>query len=125
MAGVGRAVEVLPPSQRPLLFFDDQRAMARQHEKPFLHALRVVERVRVARPEDADVDADVAERMLPRLEPIRRAVFSSFSHGARVPEVEDEPTVRGDAPAVGVSTELASFTAIPSLLFAGYRFPTV
>src|SRR5918994_437596 len=64
MGGVGRAVEVVPLPQRALLFFDDQSAFARQHEKPLLRALRVVEGVRLTRPEDADADADVAERML-------------------------------------------------------------
>jgi len=39
------------------------------------------------------VDACVAERVLPRLEWIRRAALLFVSHGQRVTEVEDKPVV--------------------------------
>src|SRR5262249_4430707 len=100
VAGTGRAVEVVPLPQRTLLLLDDQRALARQHEKSLLRALRVVERVRAARPDDADVDADVGGRVLSRLDRVRRAALLVVAYRERVRQVEDEPALRRDVAAV-------------------------
>jgi len=74
VARLGRAVEVVPSPKGTLLLLDEQRALAREHEEPFLHAFRVVERIRIARREDADSYADVAERVLPRLISVDKSV---------------------------------------------------
>ena len=98
--GAGGAVEVVPLLERPLLVLDDQQALAREHEEALLRVLGVIERVRVTGPEDADPDADVRERMVARLERIRRASLLLVPHRERVGEVEDEPAVRPDVTAV-------------------------
>jgi hypothetical protein len=72
-----------------------------KHEESFLHALRVVERVRIARPEDADVDAEITERRLPRLERVQRAALLLVAYRERVREVVHEPALRRDVAAVG------------------------
>src|SRR4029453_11228304 len=51
----GRYMYEVPRLQRPLLAVDEQRALPGQHEEVLLHCLRVVEAVRLARLEDADV----------------------------------------------------------------------
>jgi hypothetical protein len=64
-----------------------------EHEEAFLCVLVVVERVRIAGPQDAHVDAEVAERRLPRLERVEGASLLE-ADGERVLEVVDEPTLR-------------------------------
>jgi hypothetical protein len=109
-------MEVVPLSRRPLLFFDDQRALAGQHEETLLDAFRVVERVRVTGPGDTDVDADVVERLLPRLERILRGAFRLVADGERVPEVEHEPAEPSEVMwrPYCVASELASFPGMRS-----------
>ena len=100
MAGAGRAVEVVPPAQPPLLLLDDEQALAGEHEEPLLRVLVVIERVRIAGPQDAHVDADVAERRFPWLERVERASLLK-AHGERLLEIVDEPALRRDVAAVG------------------------
>ena len=93
VAGLGRAVEVVPHPQRSFLLLDDQRALAGEHEEPLLGTFRVIERVRLSRPEDGAPDTDVPERRVARLERIRGAALLLVAHGERVPEVEhDQPS---------------------------------
>ena len=68
MLRAGGAVEEVPGLQQPLLAVDEQLALPREHEERFLLRLRVVEAVRLARAEDADVDADLSERVVVALE---------------------------------------------------------
>jgi len=55
--------------------------------------------VRVARPEDTQVDAEVLELMLLRRDRVRHSALLLVPHRERVTEVEDEPTGGGDVPA--------------------------
>src|SRR5438067_7475093 len=93
-------MEVVPLPQPALFLLDDQYALARQHEEALLRRLGVVERVRVARPEDAEVDAHVLERVLPRLDWIARAALLRVANRQRVFEVEHEPALGSDVAAV-------------------------
>jgi len=77
--------------QEAFLVLSGECTLIVEEEEPFLHALRVVESVRLARREDGDADADVGEGMLPRLERVRRAALLLVFHGERVREVEHEP----------------------------------
>ena len=65
VSSVGRAMEEVPLPKRPFFLFDDERALAREDEESFLSALRVVESARLPRPDDMDVDSEVAEPRLP------------------------------------------------------------
>jgi hypothetical protein len=76
MCWVSGAVEVIPLPQRPFFVFDNQRALARENEEPFLSAVGVVEGVRLAMGDDADVDAEVAEPHLLWLERVQPPPFS-------------------------------------------------
>jgi hypothetical protein len=117
LARTGWTVEVVPLPQRPFVLLHDERALAREHEKPFLHAFGVVERVRFARREDGNPDTDIAKRGLPWLERVRRTALLIVAHRERVRDVEDEPAVGCDVAAVRVSSELASFTGIGPSVF--------
>src|SRR5262245_40004598 len=100
VARARRAMEVVPLPQRSLLLLDDQRAIAGEHEEPLLDALRVVERVRLARREDANMDAEVGEGELPRLEGVDDAALLLVANGERFGDVHDEPSLRRDVAAV-------------------------
>ena len=83
-------MEVVPSPEPPFLLLDDQHALPRQHEEPLLRVLRVVERARIALPQNADVDADVSERRFTRLERVERsASFGADCEGLL--EVVHEP----------------------------------
>ena len=60
VAGAGRTMEIVPLAEGPLLLLYDEEALAGEHEEPLLRVLVVIERVRIAGPQDAHVDADVA-----------------------------------------------------------------
>jgi hypothetical protein len=78
----------------PFLAVDEQRALAGQHEEVLLHALGVVEAVRLAGLEDADVDPELRE--LGRLV-LERAVRAERLRRSpcRVLNVDDEPALFG------------------------------
>ena len=77
-------MEVVPLPEGAFLFFDDQRALAGEHEEPFLAGLGVVERVRLAGGEDAHVDAEVAEPRVAGFERVDRAALLLVAHGERL-----------------------------------------
>ncbi len=83
MAGAGRAVEIVPTAQPPLLLLDDEQALSGEDEEPLLRILVVIERVRIVGPQDTHVHADVAERRLPWLERVERASLLK-AHGERL-----------------------------------------
>src|SRR6478672_13136741 len=56
-----RAVEEVPGPQRNLLTFDEQEALAHQHEEALLVPLPVVEAHRLAGQEPVDVDPELPE----------------------------------------------------------------
>jgi hypothetical protein len=90
----GGAVEEVPRPQQPLPAVDEQLALPREHEERFLLRLRVVEAVRLARAEDADVDANLIERVVVALEDARRAGPIGRDPGG-VAYVDDEPAFGG------------------------------
>ena len=83
-----------PTAAAPFLLLDDQRALAREHEEPFLAALGVVERARLARPNDVHVDAEIAEPRISCLERIHGAALLVVAHRERIREVENDRDVR-------------------------------
>src|SRR5918999_1265423 len=92
---LGRAVDVVPLPQRPLLALDDQERLARQHEEALLVCLPVVHPDRLARLEHEQVDAELRE-VLPRLVVVPagegQAVAASLAAApARVACVQYEP----------------------------------
>src|SRR2546421_6037684 len=94
MLGSGGTVEEVPRPEEPLLAVDEQPALPRQHEERLLLRLGVIEAVRLARLQDAEVDAELRERHVLTLESAARA------EGARqpplgVPHVDDEPALAG------------------------------
>ena len=66
--GAGGAVEEVPRLEDALAAVDEQPAFPGQNEERLLLRLEVVEAVRLARQHDADVDAELPERELVRLE---------------------------------------------------------
>jgi hypothetical protein len=75
------------------LLFNDQPARTRQHQKPLLNAFGVIERVRVPRPQDRDVDTRGCEWMFAGFERIRRPSLLLVPHRKRVAEAENKPSV--------------------------------
>ena len=65
VVGAAGTVEVVPRREPALLLLDDQQALAGDHEEAFLGVLAVVPADRLARLEDADVDAELRNRRLP------------------------------------------------------------
>src|SRR5207302_2550357 len=57
-------VEEVPRFERPLLALDEEQALARQHQEPFLVVLAVIQPERLAGLEDVQVDAELLERSL-------------------------------------------------------------
>jgi len=88
----GGAVDEVPRAERPLLPLDEQRALAGEHQERLLLRFRVVEAVRLAGLDDADVDADVRKRVPAGLEPASRAERLRRPP-LRIPDVHDEPAV--------------------------------
>jgi hypothetical protein len=62
--GPGWTVEEVPRPKDPLLTLDEQPALSGEHEERLLLILGVVEAVRLARLQDAELDADLREREL-------------------------------------------------------------
>ena len=89
-------MHVVPLPQRPLLLLHDEHALAREDEESLLPGLRVVEPVRLARPEHRDVDGDVAEGRVATLDHEARPAFLLVAHSKRIAEVEHEPAFRSD-----------------------------
>jgi hypothetical protein len=73
MFGPGGTVEEVPRPEEPLLTLDEQPALPEQHEERLLLRLGVVEGVRLARLQDAEVDTELREPELPALESAPRA----------------------------------------------------
>src|SRR5262249_7590204 len=69
--GAGGAVEEVPGPQRPLITFDEQRALPGEDDEVLLLRLGVVEAVRLARLEDVETDPELAE---PRFAALERAL---------------------------------------------------
>ena len=87
---VRRHVHEVPGLQRTLLAVDEQRALAGQHEEVLLEVLPVVEAVRLARLEHADVDSELLELAVLALED-PRSPERVVVHPARVAQVRDAP----------------------------------
>ena len=107
MRGAGRAVQVVPLAQRPLLLLDHRDALPGEHEEALLRALGVVERRALARLQHVHVDPEVLERRVGRLERAEHAVALG-REAARAAQVEHEPAGAGRHGAAGVSSMLAS-----------------
>ncbi len=90
--GPGRAVHEVPGAEPPLLALDEEQALAREHEEPLLRVLSVVERVRLARTEDPDAEAELLEADVVALEDRVQAAELSAVEPACSPDVEHEPS---------------------------------
>jgi hypothetical protein len=101
---LGRAVDEVPCSQRPLLALDNQERLTRDHEEVLLVGLPVVHRHGLGRPEHVDADPELRERereLGPAVEVARRAATFAVPP-ARLAGVQDEPAVAGgDEPVLG------------------------
>jgi hypothetical protein len=85
----GWAVDEIPCAEPPLLAFDQQQALAREHEEVLLCILSVVHPVRLARTENAEADPYLGEAKLLGFEsPVEPELALE---PARVPGVQDEP----------------------------------
>src|SRR5689334_6312323 len=58
-----RAVQVVPLLQLSLLAFDDQETFAGENEEALLMVLSVVERDRLPRPDDTEIEAKLGEAL--------------------------------------------------------------
>jgi hypothetical protein len=85
-------VEEVPRPEQPLLAVDEQPALAGQDEERLLLRLGVVEAVRLARLQHAQVDAELLELGARVLEPDTRAERLGRPP-LGVPHVDDEPAV--------------------------------
>ena len=90
----GRAVDEVPLAHGPLLALDEQLALSEQHEEPLLLRLGVVEAVRLARHEHADVDPDLLEPRVAAVEDAAGAEVVRVQPGG-VAHVDDEPAFLG------------------------------
>src|ERR671922_1506470 len=99
MVRFGRAVDEVPLLQRPLLALDDEERLAGEYEEVLLIGFPVVHRVRLARLEHDEIDAELGEER-PRLligpagEGQDRAAGMTVDP-ARVARVQDEPSGTG------------------------------
>jgi len=97
--GPGGTVEEVPRLKEPLLTLDEQPALARDHEERLLLILGVVEAVRLARLQNAELDADLREREFPAFETAVRTGRPLLTvlrcHPLGVLHVHDEPPVAG------------------------------
>jgi HAD superfamily hydrolase (TIGR01490 family) len=108
-------VEEVPRLQSPLFAFDDQETFATKDEKVLLRAFAVVHAVRRARVEDADVDPELWEPILLRLEDAEVAegvVVVPLS----VSRVDDEPVGHHGGPYTRVVPAAAFFDLDRTLL---------
>src|SRR5215831_3922609 len=131
---VRRAVEEVPRAQAPFLSFDDQEALAPQDEEILLIRLTVVERARLARLEDVQLeaelrvvsdlelwsfvgDAPVGLETTPRAEDV-------VQHPCRLAGVEHEPAIAlRDEPGTGVGEACFLHASVPAGHFARFRRP--
>ena len=94
----GRAVQVVPPAQPPLLALDHRDALAVEHEEAFLVTLGVVPAVGLAGHDDVDVGPELGEPCVLRLERAPRP-GAGQPCPARLREIEDEPALALHDPA--------------------------
>ena len=94
MLGPCGTVEEVPRLEESLHTIHEQPALPGQHEERLPLRPGVVEAVRLARLQDAEVDAELRERELPALELAPRAERLR-RHPLGVLYVHDEPAVAG------------------------------
>src|SRR5207247_9622046 len=102
VVGVGRAVEVVPRLHEPLLALDEEDALACDDQETLLIRLAVVHARGLARPEDADVEADLVETEIGALaQPGIDAHFVRIAPD-RLARIDDVPAVAvRDQPVLG------------------------
>jgi hypothetical protein len=97
-------VHEVPGTERSLFAFDEQDALAGEHEEVLLRILAVVHGARLAGSQDADADADLVEPRVLRLEGCVEAAAVGLEPG-HLAGVEDEPPRPGGADAVRYALE--------------------
>jgi lipoic acid synthetase len=93
--GPRRAVNEVPGTQRPLLLFDQQEALAGEHEEVLLGLLAVVEGVRLTRSQDPEPEAQLGESCVYALERRVPAAELTAVEPLCLVRVENEPTLSG------------------------------
>jgi hypothetical protein len=97
--GSRRTVKEVPRPKKPFLTLDEQPALAGEHEERLLLILGVVEAVRLARLQDAELDAQLWEREIPAFETAVRTGRLLLTVLRRrplgIPHVHNEPAVAG------------------------------
>jgi len=87
-------VHEVPGFELPLLTLNQEPALAREHEEVFLIRLTVINRARLPRPEDSQIEADLREGQVRVLEPATGSV-PVVRHPGGVADVDDEPALVG------------------------------
>src|ERR671923_2592504 len=99
MVRFGRAVDEVPLLQRPLLALDDEERLAGEYEEVLLIGFPVVHRVRLARLEHDEIDAELGEerlRLLVGPAGEKQGLAAAVAvDPARVARVQDEPSGTG------------------------------
>src|SRR4029078_8495417 len=120
--GTRRTVDEIPGTEEPLFTLDEEPALPGKDEEVLVQRLRVVEAVRLARVHYGDVDAELAERKLVRLEHRPRA--ERLRHPPLgISDVDDEPAfARGNEAGAGIRERCSRHR--PSLCVRLLRVPT-
>src|SRR6266511_2102491 len=95
-------MDEVPSAKGALLAFDDEEALAGEHEEVLLRVLAVVHAARLAGREDADVDAEVGEAGLSLEARVGASDAAVVVLPLRLPRVDHEPALAlGDEAALG------------------------